>query len=96
VNTLNTLISLLFLVVNAVLVWYLRQFLLISIRYKEARAAEIKRRLQVEHKNELVIKQLIERNPDDTEKLKIQVKAMNDRHQRQIDYVIQDMFEHNK
>jgi F0F1-type ATP synthase membrane subunit b/b' len=81
------------ILIFGVLVYYIRKFLNTTIRYKEARAAEIKRRLQVEHKNEQALKQILTQPLDDMEKLKIEVRAAHERHQRAVHYVIEDMFE---
>jgi F0F1-type ATP synthase membrane subunit b/b' len=68
---------------------YLKQ----NIKYKEARSAEIKRRLQVEHKQEQNLEQLLKSPMDDREKAKLVAKFARERHQRQIYYVIQDSLE---
>jgi hypothetical protein len=76
-----------------VLVWYLRLYLKETISYKAARRAEIKRRLQVEHKQELALKALLDQPLEDNERFKLEVRAMRERHQRAIYYVIQDSYE---
>jgi hypothetical protein len=88
----NFLFALLLLIFGY-LVYHIRKFLNVTIRYKEARAAEVKRRLQVEHKNEQTLKQILTQPLDDMEKLKIEVRAAHERHQRAIHYVIEDVFE---
>lgn len=88
----NFLFALLLLIFGY-LVYYIRKFLSVTIRYKEARSAEVKRRLQVEHKNEQTLKQILTQPLDDMEKLKIEVRAAHERHQRAIHYVIEDVFE---
>jgi hypothetical protein len=81
------------IILIGIFVYYFRRFVISTVAYKEARSAEIKRRLQVEHQNEKALKQRLSQPIDDFEKLKIEVRAANERHQRAIHYVIEDMFE---
>lgn len=90
---MSDFLLLLLVLILAVLVYCLRKFLNTTIKYREARSHEIKRRLQVEHQNELALKQSLARPMDDIEKLKIEVRAAHERHQRAIHYVIEDLFE---
>lgn len=89
---MNTILHLITVAGFLVMVWYVRLFLRETISYKEVRSQEMKRRLQVEAKNELDVKAQLE-NADDDEALKIRIKAMDQRHQRSVGYIIQDMFD---
>jgi hypothetical protein len=93
---MNTFLHLVTVAGFLVIVWYLRLYLKSIFEYKDARRAEIKRRLQVEHKQEVALKQLLAQPMDDAEKFKIVSKFAEERHERAVKYVIQDMFEHNQ
>lgn len=90
---MNTLLFFLLVLILGIFAYTLRKYLNTTIAYKEAKAAAIKRRLQVEHKNEQVLKQTLAQPMDDNEKFKIEIRAAHERHQRAIHYVIEDVFE---
>lgn len=79
-----------------IMVWYLRLYLLETVNYKEARRAEIKRRLQVEVKQEEALKTALSGSVDDSERLKLVTKFADERHKRAIHYTIEDMFERHQ
>jgi len=93
---MNTALHLITVAGFLVIVWYVRLWFKATLEYKDARRAEIKRRLQVEHKQEQALKQLLAQPMEDAEKFKIVQKFANERHERAVKYVIQDMFEHNQ
>jgi hypothetical protein len=73
--------------------WHVTNYIRSNIDYKLARTKEIKRRLQVEHKQEQVLNERLKQPMDDNERLKVITKFGHERHQRAIHYVIEDMFE---
>lgn len=91
---MNTFLHLVTVAGFLVIVWYLRLWFRENSEYKSARRAEIKRRLQVEHKQEQALKQLLAQPLEDAEKFQIVQRFANERHERAVKYVIQDLFEH--
>lgn len=75
------------------IVWYVRLYIRGTLDYKEVRTQEMRRRLQAEAKQEINAKELLGREADDDARNKLIIRIMNERHQRQISYVIQDLFE---
>jgi cell division protein FtsB len=93
---MNTLIALAFLGLFAYLVWNLRKLLYENISYKSARAQEIKRRLQVEYRNDQAMNERLKQPMEDNERMRLITKYAHERHQRAVHYVIADMFERFK
>jgi hypothetical protein len=73
--------------------WHITSYIKANSDYKVARGKEIKRRLQVEHKQEQVLNDKLKEPMDDKERVWVITKAGHERHQRTIHYVIEDMFE---
>lgn len=90
---MTTFLFFIFVLVVAYVGWMYTTHMRSDIDYKTARASEIKRRLQVEHKQEQNLEQLLKSPMDDREKAKLVAKFARERHQRQIHYVIQDSLE---
>jgi hypothetical protein len=90
---MNTLLFIVFLVIlgytSQAFTSYLRQ----NSIYKKARVNEIRRRLQVEHKQEKALEELLKDPMDDKTRQKITATFATERHQRQIYYLIQDTLE---
>jgi hypothetical protein len=89
----NILLDLIIVAGWVILVWYFRSFVVETTEYKHARRTEIKRRLQVEHKQEEALKHQLSQPLDDNDKLKLEIRAAHERHQRAVHYVIEDVFE---
>jgi hypothetical protein len=90
---MNTIIALAFLGLFAYLVWNLRSLFYENISYKSARAQEIKRRLQVEYRNDQAMNERLKQPMEDNERMRLITKYAHERHQRAVHYVIADMFE---
>jgi hypothetical protein len=90
---MNLLLPLLATAFLGVIAYYFRQYVHSTIKYKNARASEIKRRLQVEHKQEQALNERLKQPMDDNDRFKLLTKFAHERHQRAIHYVIEDMFE---
>lgn len=90
---MHTLIDLLAVAAFVALAWTLRSYLRESIDYKAARRAEIKRRLQVENKQEQALSTALAAEIDDNEKAKLVTKYADERHKRAINYILEDVYE---
>jgi hypothetical protein len=90
---MNTFLFFIFILMIAYPLFMWTRYMRTNAEYREARAAEIKRRLQVEHKQEQNLEQLLKSPMDDREKAKLVAKFARERHQRQMYYVIQDSLE---
>lgn len=90
---MNTFLALLAVAGFLVIVWYVRGYLRETSEYKYARRQEIKRRLQVEHKQEEALKSLLMGPADDQEKRDLIAKFADERHKRTVNYVIEDVYE---
>lgn len=73
--------------------WTLRAYLRETIEYKAARRTEIKRRLQVENKQEQALTTALAAEIDDNEKVKLVTKYADERHKRAMNYTIEDLYE---
>jgi hypothetical protein len=90
---MSTFLFFIFILVLAYTSFVFTSYLKQNIKYKEARSAEIKRRLQVEHKNEVALNEKLKQPMDDKDRIWVITKAAHDRHQRAVHYVIEDIFE---
>lgn len=90
---MNILIPFLFLAVFGYVAWDIHVYSRESINYREARKAEIKRRLQVEAKADNYWKERISTTDDIKQRLLFEAQATRERHERAIKYVLADIFE---